>query len=503
MNRPKDNFFQRLEELALALTYDDVRLRTGYSEVMPADVSLETKFSRQVSLRVPLVSAAMDTVTEHELAIEIAKLGGLGIIHRNNTPKAQATEVARVKYHLNGLVLRPVTVQEDETIASILRRREEKRYSFHSFPVVNCEGKLVGILTGNDFDFCTDTSLPASAVMSRDDLLTAPEGTSLDDAFALMHRHRRKLLPIVDKEGRATALYTWSDAMRIKSRSAASHNVDSKGQLRVGAAVGTGTDTLERADALCQAGVDVFVIDTAHGDSKPVIDTICALKHHWRTIDVVAGNISEAHSVERLIAAGVDGIKVGQGPGSICTTRKIAGIGTPQVSAIYHCSRAAEPHGVPVCADGGLRYSGDITVALGAGADSVMLGSLLAGTKEAPGDIVFLDGRQWKSYRGMGSLGALVEGAGSRERYRQSQADRDKLVPEGIEGMVPYKGNVAAVVHQYLGGLRSGMGYVGAASIEELQAKADFIRISPAGEAESHPHDVYITKEAPNYRRTM
>lgn len=500
MQRPKDAFFAKMEHLGLALTYGDVRLKTDYAQVLPDEVVLKSLFSRNVPLLVPITSAAMDTVTEHRLAIELAKLGGLGVIHRNNSPEEQAMEVARVKYHLNGIIQKPVCVPVDWTIEQVLRRREEKGYSFHSFLVIDGEQKLVGVLSGNDFDFCDQQSLSVQEVMTKDPV-TAPEETGIDAAYSLMKQHGRKVLPIVRCNGTVAALYTWSDVKRIRSDRAQTHNVDQRGQLRVGAAIGIGTPELERVQRLREENVDVVVIDTAHADSASVIQAIHDLKAAWPDQEVVAGNVSEPASVERLIAAGIDGVKIGQGPGSICTTRKIAGIGCPQVTAVYQCSMIAEQHGVPVCADGGITHSGDITVALAAGAHSVMLGNLLAGTQEAPGDIVYLDGRPWKSYRGMGSLGAMQESATARARYGQRSTGKDQLVPEGVEGLVHYKGALAQVLHQYVGGLRRGMGYVGAVTIEELRLKCGFMRITLAGENESHPHDVFITQDAPNYHR--
>jgi IMP dehydrogenase len=491
----KDAFFTKMEALGLALTFDDVLLRTGHAEVMPDQVSLNSWFSRSIPLHVPLVSAAMDTVTEHDLAIAIAKQGGLGIIHRQLSPEDQAAEVARVKYHLNGMIIKPICVRPEDTIQSLLARREEKQWTFHSFPVTDENNRLVGILTGNDFDLCDDPSLPVKDVMTPS-VFDAPQGTTLEQAYRLMKQHQCKVLPVVDRERRVVGLYTLSDVKRILSGLNKINNVDERGQLRVGAAVGVGDESLQRVELLHRENVDVIVLDSAHGDSKPVLTALRTIKAAFPTLDVVAGNISEPESALRLIEAGADGIKIGQGPGSICTTRKVAGIGCPQVTAVYACARVAAEHRIPICADGGIRYSGDILIALATGAASVMVGSLFAGTKEAPGPVTFLQGRQWKIYRGMGSLGALQASAASRERYRQSGKH---FVPEGIEGLVPYKGELAEILPQYIGGLRNGMGYVGAASIGELHSKADFLRITPAGDKESHPHDVMIAKEAPNY----
>jgi len=494
----KDAFFARMEQLGLALTYDDVRLKTGYSETMPQAISLETRFSRNIPLKVPVVSAAMDTVTGHRLATELAKLGGLGVIHRNFQPEDQAKQVTRVKQHLNALIESPRCVFADETIAAILERQREQELGFHSFPVLDRDGKLVGVLTRNDFDFCDDPSRSAGDAMTPK-VLTGQEGTSIDEAYALMLKHKKKLLPLINDAGEIRGLYVLSDVLRVKSGESKHSNLDDKGRLRVAAAIGTGDAACYRAQQLIDAGVDVLVVDTAHGDSAPVYHTLKTLKQTHANTDIVVGNISEPESAIRLCKAGAAGIKTGQGPGSICTTRVIAGIGSPQVSAVYQCAKAAEEFGVPICADGGLRYSGDLTIAIGAGAHNVMMGSMLAGTDESPGHKVFLNGRQWKSYRGMGSLGAMLDSKSSRERYRQSESERRGLIPEGVEGLVPYKGPLGDVLLQYLGGLRAGMGYVGAADIEELREKADFHRVTAAGKAESHPHDIQITKESPNY----
>ncbi|MBI2105342.1 IMP dehydrogenase [Candidatus Woesearchaeota archaeon] len=482
-----------------ALTFDDVRLRTSHAEVMPDDINIETKLSRNVDLKIPIVSAAMDTVTEYKLAIELAKLGGIGVIHRSLSIEEQAFHVAKVKHHLNGLIEKPICVYQDEKISSVLSKRESKAYTFHSFPVLNRDNKLVGIVTGNDFDFCDDHSLNINEIMSTQ-LLTAPEGTTIDDAYRLMCREKKKILPLTNPYDMVVGMYVFSDVRRIKNGSAETYNVDKKGQLRVAAAVGTGEEALERVSRLMDKNIDAIIIDTAHGDSKSVIETLKEIKRNY-AIDVVVGNISVGDSARRLIAAGADGIKVGQGPGSICTTRVIAGIGRPQVSAIYDCVKAIGGYsgGIPICADGGIRNSGDISIAIAAGAHSVMMGSMFAGTEEAPGEIVFVDGLQWKSYRGMGSIGAMEKSRGAMERYLQRQRGKNQLIPEGVEGLVSYKGKLADVLFQYVGGLRRGMGYAGAASIEELREKGEFDRITIAGFSESHPHDIKITKDSPNY----
>jgi len=497
----KKEFFEFMNSQHLALTFDDVRLKTGYSETLPDNVKLESRFSRNVALKIPIVSAAMDTVTDHTLAIELAKLGGIGVIHRNLTPEQQASEVSRVKHHLNGLIEKPITVYDDDTIEFVLARRKQKDYTFHTFPVINREnGKLVGILSKNDFDFCDNNSLYVRDIMTEK-VFTAGKDTTLDDAYGIMINNKKKVLPLVSEEGNITGMYVFSDLKRIKTVNSDiyDYNLDIKGRLIVAAAIGVYDDAFSRLEELIRKDVDLVVIDTAHGDSNGVIETLKEIKRRYN-IDVVVGNLSEGSSAKRLINAGADGIKVGQGPGSICTTRVIAGIGCPQVTAIYNCAISAEEYGIPVCADGGLIYSGDIPIAIGAGAHSVMLGMMLAGTKESPGEFVFKEGRQWKSYRGMGSIGAILSNQNPQGRYGQKNTE-GTLVPEGIEGLIPYRGELSNVIFQYIGGLRRGMGYVGAASIDELRTKADFYRLSSAGKAESHPHDVLITKEAPNYSR--
>lgn len=496
--RKCDRFFDVLEASGLAVTYDEVRLRTGYSEVAPGSVSLETRFSRHVPIKVPIASAAMDTVTESRMAIAIAKLGGIGVIHRGLSPAAQKEEVRRVKFHLSGMIASPITVSESMKLHEINTMRAERHFSFHTFPVLNGDGKLVGLLTQNDFDFCEDPSQTAAEVMTRD-LITAGHDVSMDEAYRMMRAAKKKVLPLVDGEGHLMGMYLLSDLARVKSGNAAAYNVDQQGRLRVAAAVGTGSEALERVGPLAKH-VDVIVIDTAHGDSLAVFETLREIKKNC-DIDVVVGNVSEGSSAQALVEAGADGIKVGQGPGSICTTRIVSGIGCPQVTAVYSVAHALEGTGVPVCADGGIENSGDITIAIGAGADSVMLGKLLAGTKEAPGEVDYQFDSPMKHYRGMGSIAAMKESKSSRERYRQSDGPADKLVPEGVEAAVPYIGELETVMHQYLGGLRAGMGYVGAANIEELHEKADFYRISAAGLTESHPHGVQVLRDAPNYRR--
>lgn len=477
----------------VALTFDDVRLRTGYSSVMPAEVSLKTNFTRGVSLNTPVTSAAMDTVTEHRMAIAMAELGGIGVIHRSLSPAVQAQEVSLVKRFLNGRIDAPVTVFDDERVEGVLAEREQQQYPFHSFPVVSRRtGRLVGIVTKNDFDFCADRSLLIKEIMTARPVI-GPSELEPSEAMKLMRERKHKILPLVDKDGKVTGMYVASDLQRILSGSSG-HNTDRGSQLRVAAALGTREEDLERAKLLRQAHVDVIVIDTAHGDSKPVYDMLKKIKSLYPNQEVMVGNISEAASAKRLVDAGADGVKIGQGPGSICTTRIVAGIGRPQVSAVYECAKAIRGSGVPVCADGGIGNPGDVVVALGVGADSVMMGRILAGTDESPGETFTQQGRRFKRYRGMGSLAAMRESAASRDRYRQTGKP---TVAEGIEAFVPYQGPVETIVQEYLGGLRNGMGYVGAANLNELHAKAVPFRISQAGLRESHPHDVMTMLEEP------
>ncbi|MBI4043563.1 MAG: IMP dehydrogenase [Candidatus Diapherotrites archaeon] len=487
-----------MEALELALTYDDVRLGTAYSDVRPAHVDVSSRFSRNIPLKIPIVSAAMDTVTEALMAIELAKQGGLGVIHRNFVPADQAKEVTRVKFYLNGLIRVPITFYEDEMVESILRVRQEKGYSFHTFPILRRDGMLAGIVTENDFDMAKDHSVPVKSIMTTDLVTRGPE-CSIEEAHRVMVEKKKKVLPLIHSDKRLAGLYVFNDVHRIVSGERSAHNVDENGQLRVGAAIGVGEGEVERAQLLVNANVDVLVIDVAHAHSKLVLEMVRTLKSRFSKTDVVAGNISEPEAVPDLIGAGVDGIKVGQGPGSICTTRVVAGIGCPQVTAVYNCVKAARGSGIPVCADGGITYSGDIPIALAAGASSVMLGSLLAGTAESPGEVIYVEGKALKRIRGMGSLSAMRESKGSRERYRQTDVSLKKLVPEGIEGVVPFRGALADVLIQYVGGLRAGMGYVGAHNVEELQQKAFFRRITSAGQKESHPHDIQLISEAPNY----
>jgi IMP dehydrogenase len=433
------------------------------------------------------------------MAIAMAEAGGIGVIHRGLSPEVQAKEVGRVKNRLNGRIETPITVRAEMTMEEVLNMREEKKFAFHTFPVINSTGKVVGLLSHNDFDFCSDLSLPVRAVMTpADELASASPKITPHEAYELMCRHKKKVLPLIGEGGALSGMYILSDIKRILS-STYDHNLDANGQLVVAAAVGTGEGALERAELLARKKCDVLHIDTAHGDSLNVIETIQKLKARYPDIDVVAGNISSGESAKRLADAGADGVLVGQGPGSICTTRVIAGVGVPQVSAVYECVKALEGSGMPVCADGGINNSGDMVIALAVGASSVMLGRLLAGTEEAPGETRLINNVQVKDYRGMGSHGAMRDNASSRERYGQNALTISKVVPEGIEGIVPYKGSVQNALEQYVGGIRAGMGYNGAQTISKLTEVAALFRISSAGLSESHPHDVTITAQAPNY----
>jgi IMP dehydrogenase len=477
------------------LAFDDVLLVPAASEVLPNDVSTRTKLTRELELAIPVVSAAMDTVTEARLAIALARAGGIGIVHRNLSIEDQVAEVDKVKRSEAGMIVEPVTLPPEALVSEALALMA--RYRISGVPITDGAGILVGILTNRDLRFETDTSRPLSDLMTSRDLVTAPVGTTLDEAERILHRNKVEKLPVVDADGRLRGLITVKDiSKRIEYPDATK---DDQGRLRVGAAVGVGPDAVERAEALVEAGVDMLVLDTAHGHSRRVLEMarrLCSLD-----VQLVAGNVATAEGAEALIAAGVDGVKAGIGPGSTCTTRVVAGVGVPQVTAVYDCARVCAAEGVHLIADGGIRSSGDIAKAIAAGADCVMLGSVLAGTDEAPGDVILVQGERYKEYRGMGSLGAMKARGFSKDRYFQGDVeDVDKLVPEGIEGRVPYKGSAQGVLHQFVGGLRQSMGYCGAATIEAMK-DARFVRISPAGLQESHPHDVTITKEAPNYRR--
>jgi IMP dehydrogenase len=479
------------------LTFDDVLLVPAESSVLPNAVSTATRLTRTIVLEVPIVSAAMDTVTEARMAIALAREGGLGIIHRNLSIADQVAEVDRVKRSEAGMINDPVTLGPDANVSDALAVME--RYHISGVPITDGDGILVGILTNRDLRFERDIDQPISALMTSRNLVTAPVGTTLREAEQLLHRNKIEKLPIVDHEGRLAGLITVKDIQKRVDFPFATK--DAHGRLRAGAAVGVGPDAVERAQALVAAGVDVLVVDTAHGHSRGVIEMVGRIREQAGDVEVIAGNIATAQAAEALIDVGADGLKVGIGPGTICTTRIVAGVGMPQVTAIHDVAELASRHGVPVVADGGVKSSGDIAKAIAAGADSVMLGSMLAGTDEAPGDVVFAHGERFKEYRAMGSLGAMRARGFSKDRYFQGDVeDVDKLVPEGIEARVPYKGALSGVLYQLVGGLRASMGYCGAPTIDVMK-QAQFVRITGAGLRESHPHDVTITKDAPNYRR--
>ena len=474
-----------------ALTFEDVLLVPQYSEILPKQVDVKTRISKNVTLNIPIVSAAMDTVTEHRTAIMMARLGGIGVIHKNMDVESQAKEVKRVKKSESGVIIDPIFINPEATVAEALSLMSDLHIS--GVPVIDKDRKLIGILTNRDLRFETNMSTLVKDRMTKAPLITAPKGCTLDDAEKIFSQNRVEKLPIVDKDGRLDGLITIKDLKKRKEYPNA--NKDSYGRLRVAAAIGVGQ--IDRAKALVDAGVDVIVIDSAHGHSKGIIDTLKEVKANFK-VDVVAGNIANPAAVKDLAEAGADGIKVGIGPGSICTTRIVAGVGVPQISAIDDCASEAAKYGIPVIADGGLKYSGDVAKALAAGAACVMAGSLLASCEESPGELITFQGRQYKVYRGMGSIGAMTKG--SSDRYFQEGTAQDKLVPEGIEGRVPFAGSIKDVIHQLIGGLRSAMGYVGAKDIPTLQEKAEFVEITSAGLKESHVHDVVITHEAPNYK---
>lgn len=481
-------------KLQEGLTFDDVILIPARSAVLPRDVNLRTRVTRNIEIQVPVLSAAMDTVTESRLAIAMAREGGIGIIHRALSVEGQAAEVDRVKKSESGMIVDPITISPDRQLHEALKLMNQYRIS--GIPVTQ-SGKLVGILTNRDLRFETRMNLKVSDVMTKEHLITAPEGTTLEEARKILHKNRIEKLPVVNSHFELKGLITIKDIeKKIKYPNACK---DKFGRLRVGGAVGIGGDSKDRVDALIRAGADLIVVDTAHGHSVAVLDTIKAVRKRYPEVEIVGGNVATAAATVDLIKAGVDAVKVGVGPGSICTTRVIAGAGVPQLTAISECAKGAKKYKVPIIADGGIKYSGDITKAIAAGAHSVMIGGLFAGTEESPGETVLLQGRSYKVYRGMGSLGAMQRGG--KDRYFQEFEPESKLVPEGIEGRVPYKGTLSAVVYQLVGGLRAGMGYCGARDIEALREKARFIRLTHAGLRESHPHDVIITKESPNYER--
>lgn len=476
------------------LTYDDVLLVPDRSGVMPRDVSTSSRLTRNIRLNIPLVSAAMDTVTESDLAIALAREGGVGVLHKNMSIERQASEVRRVKRSESGMIMDPITAAPTDTVADA--RAQMARYSIGGIPVVDAKGRLTGIVTNRDLRFQTDGSARLEDVMTRAPLVTAPKGTTLEEAEALLQEHKIEKLPVVDEEGRLAGLITFKDIQKKKQFPDACK--DDHGRLRVGAAVGVTTDILDRVSALVAAGVDFVTVDTAHGHSEGVLSAVRKVKAAYGDLGVVAGNVATARATADLIDAGADAVKVGIGPGSICTTRVVAGVGVPQLTAVMECAAVGQAADVPIIADGGIKVTGDIPKALAAGAESVMIGGLFARVEESPGETILLEGRKFKSYRGMGSLGAMEDG--SKDRYFQDvEDDIKKLVPEGIEGRVPYSGTLREVAYQMIGGLRAAMGYCGCATIAELHERAQFVRITSSGVIESHPHNVQITKEAPNY----
>ena len=479
-----------------AYTFDDVLLVPAHSSVLPRDVSLSTQLTRNIPLNLPLLSAAMDTVTEARLAISMAQEGGIGIIHKNMTPELQARAVGKVKRHESGVVKDPVTIGPTMLIGELLTMLAQRKRKMSGLPVVE-NGKVVGLVTNRDLRFEKRLDQPVSAIMTpRDRLVTVSEGTSIEDAREIMHEHKVERVLVVNEQNELKGLITVKDI--LKTTEFPNANKDSEGRLRVGAAVGVGADTDERVKALVEAGVDVIVVDTAHGHSQGVLDRVKWVKQNYPQVQVIGGNIATAQAARDLVAAGADAVKVGIGPGSICTTRIVAGVGVPQLTAIHNVAEALKGTGVPLIADGGIRFSGDVSKALAAGASCVMLGGMFAGTDEAPGEIELYQGRSYKSYRGMGSLGAMSQGSSDRY-FQDKQESTDKYVPEGIEGRVPYKGPIVQIIHHLVGGLRSSMGYLGCKSIAEMHEKAEFVEITSAGMSESHVHDVQITKEAPNY----
>ena len=482
--------------LGTGLTYDDVLLVPSYSECLPSQVDLKSKFSRNLNLNIPIVSAAMDTVTESRMAIAMAQEGGLGVLHKSMTIEEQANKVKKVKRSESGMILNPVTLKEDALVSEA--KRCMKEYNIGGIPIINFENKLIGIVTNRDLRFEKENNKPHSEVMTTANLITANKGVTMGEAEEILQKHKIEKLPVIDKDKNLVGLITFRDIQKLSLKPIS--NKDKFGRLKVAAAIGVSDNSLLRCKALYEAGVDAIVIDTAHGHSKGVLNILKSIKKAFPDLDVVVGNIATAEAALFLVKAGADGVKVGIGPGSICTTRVISGVGYPQLSAINEVSNAIKGSGVSVIADGGIKYTGDITKAIAAGADCVMLGSLLAGTKESPGETIIYEGRKFKTYRGMGSIEAMQKG--SKDRYFQdSVTDSNKLVPEGIVGRVPYKGELLESIHQFAGGLRSGMGYCGSNNIKELQTKAQFIQITGAGIKESHPHNVVITKESPNYSR--
>ena len=481
------------------LTYDDVTLVTQYADFLPDDASLETRLTSRTKMKIPFISAAMDTVTEAPMAIAMALAGGIGVIHKNLEDFEQAEQVRKVKNHLNGLIANPICFHEDDDISFLRREKAEMKYKFNGFPVLDAEDRLVGMITGSDMRFAPQNAMKLRDVMQKT-LLTAKPGTTLKKAYEIMRANKIGKLPLVDKKGKVVGLYSFTDVQRIVEDSNNAANCDEKFRLRVAASVSGGKGDYVRMEKLADAGVDVVVVDSAHGHSKGIMDMTKYIVKHYPKVDVIAGNIATGEAAVALAKAGAHAVKVGIGPGSICTTRVVCGVGIPQLTAVYSAAKALRGTGVAVIADGGIKLSGDVPKAIAAGADSVMLGSVLAGTEESPGEKIYSNGRQYVVYRGMGSMAALKNGKGSRARYFQDNESEDDLVPQGIEGMVPYSGHVKSIMTQFCGGLRASLGYCGTRSIGELQQRGKFYRVTAAGLREARPHDITLTKEAPNYR---
>jgi IMP dehydrogenase len=486
---------KKTKEIRTGLTFDDVLLIPRKSAVLPRQTDVHTRLTNAITLNIPLLSAAMDTVTGSEMAVALAREGGIGILHKNMSIEQQAGEVDRVKRSESGMIVNPITLTAQHTVHDAFELMN--RYSISGIPIIDDDGKLIGILTNRDLRFEPNKAMPIAEIMTTENLITAPLGTTLEMAESILQQHRIEKLPVVDKRGKLRGLITFKDIMKKKHHPFACK--DAFGRLRVGAAVGVTADTADRARALVEAGVDVLIVDTSHGHSKGVIETVRKLKKRFAATQIIAGNVATGEAAEDLIRAGADAVKVGIGPGSICTTRVVTGIGVPQITAIMDCAAVASKYDIPIIADGGIKQHGDIPKAIAAGADSVMIGSLFAGMEESPGEKVLYEGRTYKMYRGMGSLAAMKDG--SKDRYFQDMEDDiQKLVPEGIEGLVPYRGHIEDTVYQMIGGLRASMGYCGVGTLRELQSETEFIRITSAGLKESHPHDVFVTKEAPNYQ---
>ncbi len=493
-----DAFFEHFKYTGL--TFDDVTLVTQYADFLPADTDLSSKITRNVGLNIPFASAAMDTVTESKMAIVMALHGGIGIIHKNLDPHTQRTNVKQVKFYLNGFLEKARTAHPDQTLGELFKLKEEKDWTFSTFPVVDDERRVIGMITSRDIKYADSPDEKLSDIMIKDPR-TAPSGTTLPEAFKIMRQHKISVLPIVDDNGVFEGMYCYKDVEDILQGNHPLYNRDSEHQLRCGAAVGPNTH--ERVECLMETKVDVLVVDTAHGHTKGVIDMVKWIKSHYDNVDVIAGNVAAPEGAKALIDAGADGVKVGVGPGSICTTRVVAGVGVPQITAVHECAKIARDAGVPIIADGGIRHSGDVAKAIVAGASAVMMGGVLAATDEGPGERVLYNGRQYIVYRGMGSMGAMTQRFGSADRYGQLGVVADKMVPEGIEGMVPYAGSASQVLAQFIGGLRSSLGYNGCRTIQDMQQRGRFKHVTQAGVRESHPHDITMTKDAPNYKATQ